>query len=97
MFRSVYMKLEEAKEVLEKNGFLVEYDIPVRSNVNIGDRLAQIKKRDKQVPTNKVYIVVMDGGENDEDYAVFRDILEAKKWGDNNCKYDYTVKTSKML
>lgn len=91
------MKLEEAKEVLEKNGFLVEYDIPVRSNVNIGDRLAQIKKRDKQVPTNKVYIVVMDGGENDEDYAVFRDILEAKKWGDNNCKYDYTVKTSKML
>ena len=96
MFRSVYMELKEAKELLEKNGFLVEYDIPVPSNVNIGDRLAQIKKRDKQVP-NKVYIVVMDGGENDEDYAVFRDILEAQKWGDNNCKYDYTVKTSKMF
>jgi hypothetical protein len=90
------MELKEAKEVLEKNGFLVEYDIPVRSNVNIGDRLAQIKKRDK-VSTNKVYIVVMDGGENDEDYAVFRDILEAHKWGDENCKNDYTVKTSKML
>lgn len=90
------MELDEAKEVLEKNGFLVEYDIPVRSNVNIGDRLAQIKKRDK-VPTNKVYIVVMDGGENDEDYAVFRDKLEASKWGASNCKYDYTVKTSKML
>ncbi len=96
MFRSVYMELKEAKELLEKNGFLVEYDIPVPSNVNIGDRLAQIKKRDKQVP-NKVYIVVMDGGENDDDYAVFRDILEAKKWGDSNCKYDYTVKTSKMF
>ena len=91
------MELKEAKELLEKNGFLVEYDIPVPSNVNIGDRLAQIKKRDKKVPTNKVYIVVMDGGENDEDYAVFRDILEAKKWGDDNCKYDYTVKTSKMF
>ena len=91
------MQLEEAKKVLEQNGFLVEYDIPVRSNVNIGDRLAQIKKRDKQVPTNKVYIVVMDDGENDEDYAVFRDILEAHKWGDSNCKYNYTVKTSKMF
>ena len=91
------MKLEEAKELLEQNGFLVEYDIPVRSNVNIGDRLAQIKKRDKQVPTNKVYIVVMDGGENDDDYAVFTSMLEAHKWGDNNCKYDYTVKTSKMF
>lgn len=91
------MKLNEAKKVLKENGFLVEYDIPVRSNVNIGDRLAQIKKRDKKVPTNKVYIVVMDGGETDEDYAVFRDILEAHKWGDSNCKHDYTVKTSKML
>ena len=90
------MRLEEAKELLEQNGFLVEYDIPVRSNVNIGDRLAQIKKRDK-VSNNKVYIVVMDGGENDDDYAVFRDILEAHKWGDSNCKHDYTVKTSKML
>ena len=89
------MELDEAKELLEKNGFLVEYDIPVPSNVNIGDRLAQIKKRDKQV--NKVYIVVMDGGENDEDYAVFRDKLEASKWGNSNCKYDYTVKTSKMF
>lgn len=38
------MQLDEAKKVLEENGFLVEYDIPVRSNVNIGDRLAQIKK-----------------------------------------------------
>ena len=91
------MELREAKELLEQNGFLVEYDIPVRSNVNIGDRLAQIKKRDKQVPTNKVYIVVMDGGENDEDYAVFTSMLEAHKWGDENCKNDYTVKTSKML
>jgi len=91
------MQLNEAKEILEKNGFLVEYDIPVRSSVNIGDRLAQIKKRDKKVPTNKVYIVVMDGGETDDDYAVFRDILEAHKWGDENCKNDYTVKTSKML
>jgi hypothetical protein len=90
------MRLEEAKKVLENNGFLVEYDIPVRSSVNIGDRLAQIKKRDK-VSTNKVYIVVMDGGETDEDYAVFRDKLEAQKWGDSNCKYDYTVKTSKMF
>ena len=90
------MRLDEAKELLEKNGFLVEYDIPVRSSVNIGDRLAQIKKRDK-VSNNKVYIVVMDGGETDDDYAVFRDILEAHKWGDSNCKHDYTVKTSKML
>ena len=39
----------------------------------------------------------MDGGETDEDSAVFRDILEAHKWGDSNCKHDYTVKTSKML
>ena len=39
------MQLNEAKEILEKNGFLVEYDIPVRSSVNIGDRLAQIKKK----------------------------------------------------
>ena len=39
----------------------------------------------------------MDGGENDEDYAVFRDILEAHKWGDENCKNDYTVKTSKIF
>lgn len=53
-------------------------------------------KESDEVPTNKVYIVVMDGGEND-DYAVFMDILEANKWGDNNCKYDYTVKTSKMF
>lgn len=91
------MQLNEAKEILEKNGFLVEYDIPVHSNVNIDDRLAQIKKRDKKVTNNKVYIVVMDGGETDDDYAVFRDILEAHKWGDENCKHDYTVKTSKML
>ena len=91
------MELREAKKVLKENWFLVEYDIPVPSNVNIGDRLAQIKKRDKQGSNNKVYIVVMDGGENDEDYAVFRDILEAHKWGDSNCNHDYTVKTSKML
>lgn len=57
----------------------------------------ELKEKTTEVPTNKVYIVVMDGGENDDDYAVFRDILEAHKWGDNNCKYDYTVKTSKML
>ena len=56
-----------------------------------------LKEKSTEVHTNKVYIVVMDGGENDEDYAVFMDILEAHKWGDNNCKYDYTVKTSKML
>ena len=90
------MELEEAKKVLEKNGFIVE-DYAVHSGHSVADRLAQIKKRDKQVPTNKVYIVVMDGGENDDDYAVFRDILEAHKWGDSNCKNDYTVKTSKML
>ena len=35
--------------------------------------------------------------ENDEDYAVFTSMLEAHKWGDSNCKYDYTVKTSKMF
>lgn len=91
------MKLNEAKKVLKENGFLVEYDIPVRSSVNIGDRLAQIKKRDKQVHNNKVYIVVMDGGETDDDYAVFTSMLEAHKWGDSNCKHDYTVKTSKMF
>lgn len=72
------MKLDEAKIILEENGY-------------------QLKEKTTEVPTNKVYIVVMDGGENDEDYAVFRDILEAHKWGDSNCKYDYTVKTSKMF
>ncbi len=36
-------------------------------------------------------------GETDDDYAVFTSMLEANKWGDNNCKYDYTVKTSKMF
>ena len=56
-----------------------------------------LKEKSTEVPTNMVYIVVLDGGENDDDYAVFMDILEAKKWGDENCKYDYTVKTSKML
>ena len=71
------MKLEEAKVVLEENGYLL--------------------KESDEVPTNKVYIVVLDGGETDDDYAVFMDILEAKKWGDENCKYDYTVKTSKMF
>lgn len=70
------MELNEAKEVLEENGYLLE---------------------NYEVPTNKVYIVVMDGGENDEDYAVFTSMLEAHKWGDSNCKYDYTVKTSKMF
>lgn len=72
------MKLDEAKEILEKNGYL-------------------LKEKTAEAPTNKVYIVVMDDGENDDDYAVFRDILEAHKWGDENCKHDYTVKTSKML
>lgn len=72
------MKLDEAKIILEENGF-------------------QLKEKTDEVPTNKVYIVVMDGGEDDDDYAVFRDILEAHKWGDSNCKYNYTVKTSKML
>lgn len=71
------MELEEAKVVLEENGYLL--------------------KESDEVPTNKVYIVVMDGGETDDDYAVFTSMLEAHKWGDNNCKYDYTVKTSKML
>lgn len=71
------MRLDEAKVVLEENGYLL--------------------KESDEVPTNKVYIVVLDGGETDDDYAVFRDILEAHKWGDSNCKYDYTVKTSKML
>lgn len=71
------MELEEAKVVLEENGYLL--------------------KESDEVPNNKVYIVVMDGGENDEDYAVFRDILEAHKWGDENCKNDYTVKTSKIF
>ena len=56
-----------------------------------------LKEKNNEVPTNKVYIVVMDGGENDEDYAVFTSMLEAHKWGDENCKYDYTVKTSKMF
>ena len=56
-----------------------------------------LKEKTTEVPTKKVYIVVMDDGENDDDYAVFRDIIEAQKWGDNNCKYDYTVKISKML
>ena len=71
------MRLDEAKVVLEENGYLL--------------------KESDEVPTNTVYIVVLDGGETDDDYAVFRDILEAHKWGDSNCKYDYTVKTSKML
>jgi hypothetical protein len=56
-----------------------------------------LKEKSTEVPTNKVYIVVMDGGESDDDYAVFRDILEAHKWGDENCKNDYTVKTSKIF
>ena len=46
---------------------------------------------------NQVYIVVMDGGEYDGDYAVFRTLLEAHKWGDSNCKHDYDVITSKLL
>ena len=56
-----------------------------------------LKEKSTEVPTNKVYIVVLDGGETDDDYAVFMDISKAQKWGDENCKYDYTVKTSKML
>lgn len=55
------------------------------------------ENNNEEVPTNKVYIVVLDGGENDDDYAVFTSMLEAHKWGDSNCKYDYTVKTSKMF
>ena len=73
------MRLDEAKEILKNNGYL-------------------LKENDyEEVPTNKVYIVVLDGGETDDDYAVFTSMLEAHKWGDNNCKYDYTVKTSKMF
>lgn len=90
------MELDEAKVILEENGYIVE-DYAVHSNHSVADRLKQIKKRNEKVPTNKVYIVVMDDGENDDDYAVFRDILEAHKWGDSNCKYNYTVKTSKMF
>ena len=56
-----------------------------------------LKEKSTEVHTNKVYIVVLDGGETDDDYAVFTSMLEANKWGDNNCKYDYTVKTSKMF
>lgn len=56
-----------------------------------------LKEKSTEVSTNKVYIVVLDGGENDEDYAVFTSMLEANKWGDENCKYDYTVKTCKMF
>ena len=72
------MRLDEAKKVLEENGY-------------------QLKEKSTEVSTNKVYIVVMDGGENDDDYAVFTSMLEAHKWGDSNCKYNYTVKTSKMF
>lgn len=72
------MELNEAKKVLEENGY-------------------QLKEKTAEVPTNKVYIVVMDDGENDDDYAVFTSMLEAHKWGDSNCKYNYTVKTSKMF
>lgn len=71
------MNLNEAKEILKNNGYLL--------------------KESDEVPTNKVYIVVLDGDETDDDYAVFTSMLEAKKWGDKNCKYDYTVKTSKMF
>ena len=56
-----------------------------------------LKEKSTEVPTNKVYIVVLDDGETDDDYAVFRDISKAHKWGEENCKYDYTVKTSKIL
>ena len=56
-----------------------------------------LKEKTTEVPTNKVYIVVMDGGEEDDEYAVFTSMLEAHKWGDSNCKYNYTVKTSKMF
>lgn len=72
------MNLNEAKEILKKNGYF-------------------LKEESTEVPTNKVYIVVLDGGETDDDYAVFTSMLEANKWGEENCKYDYTVKTSKML
>ena len=36
-------------------------------------------KESDEVPTNKVYIVVLDGGETDDDYAVFTSMLEANK------------------
>ena len=72
------MNLNEAKEILKRNGYL-------------------LKEKSTEVPTNKVYIVVLDGGESDDDYAVFTSMSEANKWGDKNCKYDYTVKTSKMF
>ena len=75
------MRFDEAKEILKNNGYL----------------LKEYNYEVEGVPTNKVYIVVLDGGENDDDYAVFTSMLEAHKWGDNNCKYDYTVKTSKMF
>ena len=39
-----------------------------------------LKEKSTEVPTNKVYIVVLDGGETDDDYAVFMDILEAKSF-----------------
>ena len=74
-------RVDNALEILKENGY-------------------QVVKEDyeaEKVPTNTDYIAVMDGGENDDDYADFRDILEAHKWGDSNCKNDYTVKTSKML
>ena len=74
----------------------VSYEIR-RSKRSIRRKWLSIKRKTTEVPTNKVYIVVMDGGENDDDYAVFTSMLEAHKWGDSNCKYDYTVKTSKMF
>lgn len=78
------MNIFEAKQILNNAGYRV-----------INER--EINYEAEKVPTNTVYIVVMDGGENNNDYAVFRDILEARKWGDNNCKYDYTIKTSEMF
>lgn len=75
------MQLDEAKEILENNGYLLK-----ENNYEV-----------EGVPTKKVYIVIMDDGETNDDYAVFRDIIAAQNWGDKNCKYDYTVKISKMF
>ena len=48
------MQLDEAKEILKKNGYSLK-----ENNYEV-----------EKVPTNTVYIVVMDGGENNDDYTV---------------------------
>lgn len=90
------MDLQEAQEILYKNGFLIEnLEDKLKNAQNFNRKLAfdllfEALKRDY----NKV---TMDIEKYDEDYAVFTSMLEAHKWGDSNCKYDYTVKTSKMF